>query len=79
MAVHSLIDLRAALPRLAVSIEPADPNRDHSSSEWASFPFTRNVVDHMGLAHRLEKLSSEWARPILALRPSSERFRTKAK
>ena len=56
MAVHSLIDLRA-LPRLTVSIEPADPNRNRSSSVRASFPFTRNVVYHIwGLAHTLNKL-----------------------
>ena len=52
MAVHSLIDLRA-LPRLTVSVEPADPNRNHSCSEWA--------------------------RPVLAFGPSSERFRTYTK
>ncbi len=39
----SFVDSRAALPRLAESSEPADTNRDHLSSKWASFPFTRNL------------------------------------
>lgn len=58
----SFIDSRTALHRLtqlADSSEGADPNRDHSSSEWASFPFTRNFVYHLGGAHSLDKTSSE--------------------
>ena len=43
-----------------------DPNRDYSTSERASFSFTRNIVYHLGQAHLLDKLSSERARPILA-------------
>ncbi len=43
------------------SSEAADPNCDHSSSEWASFPFTNFFGEHMGQAHSLDKLSSEQA------------------
>ena len=54
---------------MAESSEVADPNRDHSSSEWASFPFTRNLVYHLGQTHSLDILSGKRARPILAFGP----------
>ena len=66
---HSVICERLFHALHAESSEAADPNCDHSSSEWASFPFTRFFGEYMGQAHSVDKLSSERARPILALGP----------
>ncbi len=45
---HSLIRERLFPTLHAESSEAADPNCDHSSSEWASFPFTRFFGKYMG-------------------------------
>ena len=58
---YLFVNLQAALSRLAESSAPADLNQDSSSSKPVSFPFTRILVYHFGLAHTLEKLSSIWA------------------
>ena len=56
---HSLIRERLFPALHAESSEAADPNCDHSSSEWASFPFTRFCGKYMGRAHSLDNLFSE--------------------
>lgn len=64
--IHLLkISFGVVVPRrtyLAESIEAADPNRNHSSSKWASFSFTRFFGEYID---SLDKLSSKQARPIL--------------
>ena len=39
--------------------EPADPNRNRSSSKWASIPFTRNFSGYLGLGP-FARWSVEW-------------------
>lgn len=41
--------------------ETSDPNRNRSSTRWASFPFTRNFGENLAWTHSLDVLSSEWA------------------
>ncbi len=68
----SFVDLHSALPRLTQLAEfnkAADPNRDHSSNEWASFSFIRLFGKYMRPVHSLKKLSSKQAWLILAFRP----------
>ena len=66
------VDSRAPFPRLAESREPADPNRDRSSSKWASFPFTSNLVYPLGLSREwLRTYVSQEKPPSLQLRKST--------
>ena len=39
----------AVITLLTELSEPADPNRNRSSSKWASFPFTRKFSAYVGL------------------------------
>ena len=63
-------DLLMHYPTLQSLVNRPTQIADHSSNNWASFPVSRNLrLSFLGLAHTLDKLSSIWARPILAFAP----------